>query len=441
MTDTKPARPLPSWATRLRGLRREQGWSQKQLAIQLFRVAGDDIRLPELRSVIRRIKDHEAGKHEPKDPYPLLYCRVFNIGEVELFSRNPEPQSMVEHSGPHDHGARELFVLGSTESLAVEDITCVLSRIHRLNRTINPETIRDLRENLDNIVVRYEQLNHSSLVPTLVRQRTWIDNLLGECNHPKERQQLFEIAGGISGILGYVAVGRGKFPLARAYCREAFQLSGFAQNSSLQAWVRGLQSFCEYYAREYAEALRIAVDGLAYASSGPQSVRLTINGMARAMGKLGDVQGVHRAVDEAYNLASHNNAPKGLPSSISLECYSAAQIASNAATAYVSLGMPDEVQRHIESALPDITKFGSPWSRSLVMIDFATSLIPAKKGDLEHACDLVLDALTTSANRPIISIQQRAAEFIHTATRQCGESRQIAEIRRAYLQEESSYEQ
>lgn len=40
---------------------------------------------------MRRIKDWEAGRHQPKDPYRLLYCRVFGIDEAELFGEISRP--------------------------------------------------------------------------------------------------------------------------------------------------------------------------------------------------------------------------------------------------------------------------------------------------------------------------------------------------------------
>lgn len=193
-----------------------------------------------------------------------------------------------------------------------------------------------------------------------------------------------------------------------------------AQDANLQAWARGLQSFCEYYAGQYDKALYLAKDGLRYAQSGPQSVRLMINGVARAMGKLGDTEGVHRAVDEAHELQSRNVVPAGVPSSIAFECYSAAQTASNAATAYVSLGMPEKVQHYAGLALPEISKSDSPWSRSLVQIDIATSLVRAREADLDRATKLVLDALTISAGRPVISVQQRTSELVRTIVNRWG---------------------
>lgn len=303
-----------------------------------------------------------------------------------------------------------------TDQESAEDVVDVLGRIQKLSRAVNPEVIRHLQDDLQHTLAQYEKLDHSSLAPALRKRRALIDAILDECSHLRQRQQLFEIPGATSGVLGYVAVGRGDFPLARAYCLEAFQLGDFAQDANLQAWARGLQSFCEYYAGRYDEALCLAEDGLRYARSGPQTVRLTVNGVARALGKLGDAEGVHRTVDEAYDLMSRNDVPSGVPSSIAFECYSTAQTASNAATAYVSLGMPEKVQHYVGLALPDISKSDSPWSRSLVMIDLALSLIRSREAGLDRAAGLVLDALGISAGRPVISVQQRTSEFVSDAT-------------------------
>jgi transcriptional regulator with XRE-family HTH domain len=348
-------------------------------------------------------------------------------------ARGMPPRSTRQVAGSQlpDSGQFSVHPTSRVGQENTEDVVDVLSRIQERSRAVNPEVIRHLQDELQYTITQYEKLDHSSLAPTLRKQCALIDALIGECSHPRQRQQLFEIAGATSGVLGYVAVGRGDFPLARAYCREAFQLGDFAQDAALQAWARGLQSFCEYYAGRYDQALRLAEDGLDYARSGPQSVRLTINGVARALGKLGDAEGVHRAVDRAYDLMSRNDIPGGVPSSIAFDCYSAAQTASNAATAYVALGMPEKVQHYVGLALPDISKSESPWSRSLVMIDLALSLIRPAEANLDRAAGLVLDALSISAGRPVISVQQRTSEFAREATGRWGNTRQVSTIRSA----------
>lgn len=312
-----------------------------------------------------------------------------------------------------------------------EDVTDILHRITTLKRTIDSAVLDTLQENLRHVVTQYESLEHGALGANLRKQRYWIGTLLDECRQPAQQQQLFHAGATASGLLGYVAVGRGDFPTGRAYCLEAFTMAELAADSNLQAWARGLQSFCEYYSRNYRAALDLAVDGLSYAQSGPQSVRLTINGMARAMGKLGDQYGVQRAVDEAFDLLSRNDPPLGVPSSISLECYSTAQTASNAATAFVSLKDPENAKRFANLALPDISRSSSPWSRSLIFIDLASSVVCSPAPDLEHAAAVVVEALTISRQRPIFSVRQRVQEFLGDATDRWGATRHTDAIREA----------
>jgi hypothetical protein len=61
------------------------------------------------------------------------------------------------------------------------------------------------------------------------------------------------------------------------------------------------------------------------------------------------------------------------------------------------------------------------------MIDLA-SVIPAKQADLERASELVLDAIGISADRPTISVQQRAIDFVRDATGPWGDVRKIKAV-------------
>jgi transcriptional regulator with XRE-family HTH domain len=373
---------------------------------------------PNVRGRFEQVVGSEAGNGGEAE---------VSAGQVSVF---PRAKASILRDNPGSGPAASPLL--SDDRGADEDTFSVLGRIQKLHRgTVHPEVIRQLHDNTRHVVTQYETQSHSSLVPVLVKQRALIEEILDQCGHPSQQQELFRIAAATSGVLGYVAVGRGAFPLARAYCLEAFQLGDFAQDANLQAWARGLQSFCEYYAGEFHDALDLAEDGLAYAHSGPQSVRLTINGAARALGKLGDTEGVHRAVDGANELMSRNDVPAGVPSSISFECYSAAQTASNAATAYVSLGIAEKVEHYVNLALPDIRKSDSPWSRSLVMIDLALSKVRAREPELDHAAELVIDAVNISTGRPIISVQQRTSDFVAEVMTRWGNVPQVRAIQDA----------
>lgn len=311
------------------------------------------------------------------------------------------------------------------------EMITVLGRIHNLSRSINPDVISLLQSSTAQSIAQYETIDPSELVPALRKQRAWLDELLDECSHPRQRKQLYEIASRTSGLLGYIAVGGGNFPLARAYCLESFHLGDHAQDVNLMAWARGTQSFCEYYAGEYDRALHYAEDGLAHADGGPQSVRLAVNGVARAAGKLGDTDGVQRAIDQAYELIERNGVPTGVPSSISLESYSRAQAAGNAATAYLSLARPDKVEQYVELALPEMNDTNSPWGRSLVMIDLARSHILAEDADLDAATGIMLKALDVSPGKPMMQVRRRGSEFVHDAATRWGDTSQLRAVHEA----------
>ncbi|MRH91329.1 hypothetical protein GFY24_28460 [Nocardia sp. SYP-A9097] len=310
-----------------------------------------------------------------------------------------------------------------------EELITVLSRVHKLSRSVNPEIIAQLQLSTLQSIAGYETVDDpSELVPALMKQRAWLDELLDECGHPARRSGLFEVASETSGLLGYIAVGSGQFSLARAYCLESFQLGDYAQDPNLMGWARGMQSFCEYYAGQYVEALRYAEDGLAHAGAGPQSVRLAVNGVARAAGKLGDAEAVRRAVDRAYELMADNGAPAGVPSSISLESYSPAQVAGNAATSFLSLARPDRVEQYVELALPEMNDANSPWGRSLVMIDLARSHVLAEDADLDAAAGIMLDALDVSPGKPMMQVRRRGLEFAHDAAAKWGDTAQLRTV-------------
>lgn len=305
----------------------------------------------------------------------------------------------------------------------------VLGRIQKLSRTVDPEVVHSMAAYVRVAIESYETSDSTELIPGLVRQRKWIETLLDDCGSPCPRQRLYEVAAQTSGLLGYIHVGLGEFELSRAYSHEAFQLSSLAESADVQAWVRGTQSFCEYYAGRYHEALRFAQAGLSLGVSGPQRVRLEVNGVAGALGKLGDVSGVERAVDEAYKVMDRNSAAGGNASSISLEKYSSAQVAGNAATAYLSLRMPDRVEVHVRKALDEMDASEYPWGRSLVKIDFARSIVLSPKADLEHAISLLSDALGTHAGGPTVPMRTRAAEFAQDIAAIWGDSPHLRTVR------------
>ena len=179
--------------------------------------------------------------------------------------------------------------------------------------------------------------------------------------------------------------------LARAYCREAAKLGTVAG--------------------DHRRAADLARKGVDLAGTGSQQVRLLVNGQARALGKLGNATGVHAAVEQAYQAVDRMPDIRGVSPCVSFGGYSRSRLASNAVTAYVDLGMPDQVAAHAALAMEEFDGSESSWSKSLIRLDLANSFTLAGDGDPDEASSYVTAALNFSAEKPIASVVQRSRSF------------------------------
>jgi transcriptional regulator with XRE-family HTH domain len=318
----------------------------------------------------------------------------------DVTERNPSPELLTPmHTGsPSDS----------------EEVADVLARVRTLTR-VGSDELNCLELSVADFVDRYESDGPMALAPLLIDQRHGLESAIDECRSPSQRKRLFRVAGQVSGLLAYMAVNRGRHVLARAYCTEAAHLSDFAEDRDLLAWVKGTESFCEYYDGNYGKAVALARAGLEVAGSGPQRVRLLINGEARALGKLGDVAGVHVAVERAYDAASGQPTVPGVSPCVSFGGYSMARLASNAVTAYVDLGLTDQVAVHAEQAMEEFDSSESSWSQSLIRLDLANAMVTGD-GDPVEAAGLITTALTISSDKPIASVVQRSRAFVRSTS-------------------------
>ncbi|HEV7899970.1 MAG TPA: helix-turn-helix domain-containing protein [Planosporangium sp.] len=293
----------------------------------------------------------------------------------------------------------------------IESPLAILERIRQQSADhVTDALLNTLDLYVTDVVERYEAQGPAVLAPDVVRQRRWVHQLLVTCPPSKRGERVVKVAGRLSAQLAYMAVNLGRFRSARAYGIEAFELADQVDDGELKAWVRGTQSLTEYYAGHYDRALELAKDGRRYAGSGPQAVRLIINGEARALGKLN--QPVDEAVDRAYELLTTFPPEPGMTPCISFGLYSEARVASNAATAYLALAKTSQVLEHANRAFQVVDTSPSTWSRALVRLDAASALAQGEHPDLERAVSLCLEAMAVSHHHRIESIKQRTRDFI-----------------------------
>ena len=347
-----------------------------------------------LRVSTETVGRHERGTATPGPDLQRAYCELYRATGQELgFIDLPPDVEIVQAPS------------------ATDEIAEIMARVRTLGR-VGDDELTFFELGVDDLVNRYESAGPVTLAPLLSDQRRRLETAIDEHRDPRQRRRLLRVAGQVSGLLAYMAVNRERYPLARAYCLEAAKLETFAEDRDLLAWVKGTESFCEYYAGDYSRAAELAREGVELAGTGAQRVRLLANGQARALGKLGDMAGVHAAVvEQAYQAVDQLPDIPGVSSCVSFGGYSRSRLASNAVTAYVDLGLPDQVAAHAALAMVEFDSSESSWSKSLIRLDLANSLALAGDGDPDEASSFVAAALDFSAEKPIASVMQRSRSF------------------------------
>jgi transcriptional regulator with XRE-family HTH domain len=245
--------------------------------------------------------------------------------------------------------------------------------------------------------------------------RSHLHPLLEAPLRPGTAMRLFAVAAHLSGAQAALSLDMGRLPSARAHAAEAFDLAEATGDSDLMAWARAAQSLVEYYAGRYPDALALASDGLARSPRGPHAVRLSVNGRARALARMGDRAGVDHAVGHAWTVRTeHPNPETALTASLTTAVYCEPRAAGNAATAYLALGDTARVEHYANLALDTFDAEGFAGPQAMTRIDVATALLNPAGGDVERAASLVADAFRIGG-AALFPVRQRVAEFVEVA--------------------------
>jgi transcriptional regulator with XRE-family HTH domain len=295
-------------------------------------------------------------------------------------------------------------------------------------RYLERATVRAIEEN--------EKQPPHELAPQVREMRWYVDGLLRGQQLPDHRERLYVIAAELSGLLGALALDLGKWLAARAYGQEAFELATGAKKPDTQAWARATQSLIEYYAGNYHDALAYAQDGQILGGCGRHSVRLALNGEARALARLGDNHGVDEAVDRGFTMLEELPTASGVSPSLALGVYCSARAAANAATAYLVAGHPLKVHEYGEQALRAFDSAGLRGPQALTRLDLASALLMPNDVDTDQACRLVGEAMSVASNERFESVAQRAREFVALAEPWATEPsvREVAELVRVHTE-------
>ena len=425
----QPNRSAVDWfGAEIRYWRELRGLTPKQLG-DLVGLSADAVE--KIEKGDRLLSAEHAGKmdQELRTGGVLARFRPFAKAEADkrrieadrrrIVSPSPRPRGKLDGKQPTREVTLEAHAFAaSPPEGGWDDPQQVFSQV----RALTGATIMGAAEIVDSSIIAlvesYEARGPQALAPEARSLRVLSHQLLADRGlGANDRRDLLHLAGRISALLAYMAVNAGA-PLltSQAYAVEAAALANEIGDTNLAVWVAGTRSLALYYAGSYAQADAIAAAGIARSPDSAQSIRLLVNGRARALGRLHNRYGAEKAIQQALDLAAQHELPSGLTSCIALdEPYSHARLLANAVTARLSLGDAGQVNQLASQIEGLVDSSDSAWSRALVRLDQATACLVGKSPDVDRAMELGRQALRAGEATPIRSVLQRAQELHQAA--------------------------
>jgi tetratricopeptide (TPR) repeat protein len=430
---------LPAWARRIRHERRQRGWTQQQLAAHLLKAAGETIKMVGFESVIRRIKSHESGENRPRDPYPLLYCRAFDITEGKLYEAPVTPIAMasgevgnagtpvtsptlpwVWEARPTDDAiyliTQDDLMLNRREAVKALAITTGLPLVDPAQRWLAKPT-PELSLSGDNGRIGADEVAQLEAAANIFR--TWDDQhggglarkaVIGQLNevsdlvrdhHSQEiRIRLFHVMAQLSKIAATMSWDCGMQTAAQTYFVMSLQASKTAGDRPFGASVLASMARQLLYLDQPQDALeltRLALDGVRSIAT-PRLRAMLHTREAWSHARMGRSEAFKRATDAAEE--AFNEAGSADPDPEWITYFNAAELAGVTGGRYLELAKQDSrfagrALSHIGLAL-ELRQRSSMRSLALDQLGLASAYL--LNGDLDQAV-AVGDAAVDTAEK------------------------------------------
>ncbi|MFF3437833.1 hypothetical protein [Streptosporangium sp. NPDC002721] len=364
-------------------------------------------RLPERDSLIRMIKDWEAGKHQPKDPYRLLYCRVFGAEEAELFSEESESTT------PGDsHFAEEIEALELARRIAASDV--------------GTETLDRLELAVDDLAMAYQATPPAELLERVRRHLSYVSHLVDAKKTFAEHRRLLTAGGWLSLLASTCHIDLRQFEAAGTWLRTTAQLAKHVEHPEIAAWCLETEAWQAVTTGDYRRALTLTQGAQAIA---PRTSSAYIQATAqegRIWARLGSGPETRDALNRVARLVSPLSMPEHPEHHYR---YDPSKSEAYVATTLSWLGDPAaepyarQVLARLESAADGLVR---PRRAASARLDLALALLATDQPD--EASQLALTTMTSGVLVP--SNYWRAREVIGAIeTRRMPEA---AELREAY---------
>lgn len=243
------------------------------MARQLAQAADARLRahLPSRTSLARMIREWEAGRARPRDPYPVLYARAFGMDEADLFADSPRTASPGPVPPP---------LTG--------------------DGPVDGEYVVALRRTGQALVALDSRYGGDGVAPLALRAFRAAGDRLASGRVPARIERDVEAATGELGeIAAWQAHDADRQDISRQVIHEALLLSRLAGDRDMELFELAHLSMLSLCRRRPREALRVADDVLEWLGLSPRVVAVFDVRRARALAHLGDGPRALDAIERA----------------------------------------------------------------------------------------------------------------------------------------------
>lgn len=323
--------------------------------------------LPTRESLLRMLKDWESGRRRPRDPYPLLLCRVFDITEAELFGE-----------AGHEIARRDVLALGAAAG------TGLIPSPERRG-PIAPELVDYFQAQLTGHYQADMMLGPLDLIDTVSAQYGLIERLLESAQEPT-RQRLAEVGTAYGAFCGWLYLDAGDAEQASRWHGVALEMAHRSGNAEAVSCTLVDLAMARTDQGSGAAVVDLCANALRNARLGPEVRVFALQQQAHGASLLRDRTRVDRLLDEAGNLVERvdheqwGTACRRTPKYVEVQ----------RATCYGRLGLAEEADLLWGQIIPA----GSGSSRRDVGVWTARhATVKALTGEPEHAVDLARTAV------------------------------------------------